>query len=39
MSCPRCGGPLEEDPDGAWCPDCKEYWPPDLIEEFLEANE
>ena len=25
--CPECGTPLDEDPDGGWCPDCEDYFP------------
>lgn len=39
MSCPRCGSALDEDPDGYWCPECEEYYPPDIIREYIEENE
>lgn len=41
MICPKpgCGAEMEGDPDGYWCPKCEEYYPPDIIEEWLMENE
>lgn len=33
MSCPKCGAPLDMDPEGGWCDKCQEYWPEDILEE------
>ena len=36
MSCPNCGSQLEDfnRQEGGWCPDCEEWWPTDLIDEY-----
>jgi len=41
MICPKlgCNTKMEGDPDGYWCPKCEEYYPPDIIEEWLAENE
>jgi len=39
MICPNCATELEMDPDGGYCPECDEYFPMDVLEEFLEENE
>ena len=41
MICPKlgCGAEMEGDLDGYWCPKCEEYYPPDIIEEWLMENE
>lgn len=39
--CPKCGDPLENYShlEGGWCPKCEEWWPPDIVEDFMEDNE
>ena len=39
--CPKCGESLEnyDSHEGGWCPKCEEWWPPDIVEEWMEANE
>lgn len=39
MSCPRCSTMLDLDPDGGWCPQCKEYFPPDILMQYLEEDD
>ena len=39
MNCSKCGGVLEEDPDGYWCPICEEYWDRVDIEEYIQEQE
>ena len=39
--CPKCGGHLESYSrcEGGWCPKCEEWWPADIVEEWMEDNE
>jgi transcription initiation factor IIE alpha subunit len=39
--CPECGEPLEnyDSDEGGWCPDCEEWWPSDIVEDWMEENE
>jgi hypothetical protein len=39
--CPKCGEPLENysSLEGGWCPKCEEWWPADIVEDFMEENE
>jgi ssDNA-binding Zn-finger/Zn-ribbon topoisomerase 1 len=39
--CPKCGSPLENynSHEGGWCPKCEEWWPPDIVEDWMEENE
>ena len=30
---------LDLDPDGGWCPNCEEYFPPDIIMQYIEEND
>ena len=41
MSCPRCGKELKSYStlEGGWCEDCEEWWPSDIVEEWLDENE
>lgn len=41
MSCPRCATELEDySPlEGGWCPLCEEWWPEDVLRDYLEENE
>ena len=41
MKCPRCGGGLVnyDKDEGGWCPDCQEWFPPDVIRERLAEEE
>lgn len=39
MTCPKCLGKTEDEPDGSYCPKCDEYYPKDVIEEWLAENE
>jgi uncharacterized protein YbaR (Trm112 family) len=41
MSCPKCITPLENytKQEGGWCPKCEEWYPADIIREWLEENE
>jgi predicted amidophosphoribosyltransferase len=40
MLCPQCGSPLEDynNQEGGWCPKCKEWFSPDIAEDFLDEN-
>ncbi|GAI39210.1 unnamed protein product [marine sediment metagenome] len=38
IGCPKCGVGMQFDGDGYWCPACEEYFPPDIIREWLEEN-
>lgn len=41
LQCPKldCDGIMEGDRDGYWCPKCEDYYPPDIIEEWIKENE
>jgi len=39
MSCPKCGNELELDPDGGWCPKCKDYWDKHELKEKWKEDE
>ena len=41
MICPKCGEPIKDwdNLDGGWCEHCEEWWPPDIVKEWLEENE
>jgi len=36
MNCPICAAVMEFDGDGYWCPKCEEYYPPDIIAQYME---
>ena len=40
MSCPECGGPLDDytELEGGWCPNCEEWWPADIVREEDESS-
>jgi len=39
--CPKCSSELEDysDLEGGWCPKCEEWFPEDIIREWMEENE
>ena len=39
--CPKCGGCLESysQCEGGWCPSCEEWWPADIVEDWMEESE
>jgi len=41
MSCPECLVELEgySVTEGGWCPKCEEWYPSDVVEEWLQENE
>lgn len=41
MSCPKCGKELENysNQEGGWCPECEEWWPPDIVEERMREDQ
>jgi len=41
MICPRCLTALENysNEEGGWCPKCEDWFPSDIIEEFINENE
>ena len=41
MSCPSCAEPLEDytEQEGGWCPRCKEWFPADVVTEWLMEQE
>ena len=41
MSCPKCTSELENysSCEGGWCPKCEEWFPADIVEEWLAENE
>lgn len=38
--CPSCGSELEDFSwlEGGYCPECNDWWPSDLIKDFLEEQ-
>jgi len=40
MSCPKCARELDSysKGEGGWCKKCREWFPPDVIEDFMEEN-
>jgi len=41
MKCPKCLKKLDNYStiEGGWCSRCKEWFPPDVVEEFIDEND